>query len=180
MISSHKLPLYLRSNVTKNINVGSLVVNPNVDFTVYKVLLLSNKHMIAIDEKMMIYKFKIKNFVSVDYTFNIQSDILKLEKIPHNYISVSENMFEICEKFIKENGYYEIFEDVQNIEVDKNTNLNINTKIVITSSKSSFCEHHDESEKSISWLDNYATIKIKDTKKRIYLSIARSGKICNI
>jgi hypothetical protein len=101
-----KLPLYLRSNVCKNIEIGSLVVNPNVDFTVYKVLVVSHKHILVIDENLVLHKFKNKNFISVNYIFNINLDILTSEKIQNTSVSVSESMFEICKDLINQNGFY--------------------------------------------------------------------------
>jgi hypothetical protein len=98
--NTSKLPLYLRSNVSKNIEIGSLVVNPNVDFKLYKVLVVSHKHILAIDENLVLHKFKNKNFISVNYVFNINLDLLTSEKIAHTSIFVSQSMFEICKNLL--------------------------------------------------------------------------------
>ncbi len=175
-----KLPLYLRSNVSKNIECGSLVVNPNIDFKIYKVLVISDKHMLVIDERLVLHKFKIKNFLSVNYVFNINLDLLNSEKIAHTSVSVSDTMFEICKDLIKKNDFYEIFNNDQSQYVDNNRTLKINSKIIITKSKNSSEEYHNESDKSVSWLDHYASVKLKDSNERIYLSFVRNAKICRV
>lgn len=177
MVSSPRLPLYLRSNVSKNIVADSLVVNPNVDFKVYKVLVASDKHILAIDENLILYKFKIKNFVSVNYVFSLHSSVLTSENIQKNSISVSQDIFEICKNFINQKGFYEVFNNNQCEYINDKCEVKINTKIIVTNSKSESIDYHDEKNKTVSWMDHYATIKSKDTKEKLYFSIARNAKV---
>lgn len=175
-----KLPLYLRNRISNEIKIGSLVVNPNIDFKLYKVLVISHKHILVIDEKLILHKFKIKNFISVDYVFNIQLNLLNSEKIAHTSVSVSQSMFDVCKNLINENGFCEIFDNDQYEYIDENNKVKINSKIIITKTKNSSDEYHNENDKSISWLDHYATVKLKDSSEKVYLSFARNAKICRV
>lgn len=179
-MSSSKLPLYLRSNISKEIEIGSLVVNPNVDFKIYKVLIISNKHILVIDEKLILHKFKIKNFVNVNYIFNIDSNILGADNIPYTTVNVSKSIFEICKNLIKENNFFEVFDNNQILNIDSNKIIKINSKIIITSQKSTSIDFCNDEDKSVSWLDHYATIKLKDSNEKIYLSFARNAKVHTI
>jgi hypothetical protein len=175
-----KLPIYLRHNVSKDIKIGSLVVNPNVDFKVYKVLIISNKHMIVIDEKLVLHKFKIKNFVSVNYVFDIQSNIITSEKISHTTLKVSKEIFDICNNIIlksKENCYKEIFENTNIIDINEKFYTKIDSKIVVSFNKNESTDFHNNQDMSVSWLDHYATIKCNDSNEKIYFSFARRTKI---
>jgi hypothetical protein len=174
---SPKLPLYLRSNVSKEIDTGSLVVNPNVDYRVYKVLVVSKKHMLAIDEKLVLHKFKIKNFIRVSYIFAIQSEILTSENILSTSVSVSEDLFNVCKSLISQNNYCEVFNLKQTDHIEDKCALKIDSKIFLTSNRLTTSDHHDEKDRSISWIDHYATIKLKNSKEKIYLSFARNAKI---
>jgi hypothetical protein len=175
-----KLPLYLRHNVSKDIKIGSLVVNPNVDFKIYKVLIVSPKHMLAIDEKLILHKFKVKNFVSVNYVFNIQSHIITSEKILSTTVSVSQPIFEMCKNIIsesKENRYKEIFQNTHIVDINEKFYTKIDSKIIVSFFKNESTDFHNEQDRSVSWLDHYATIKLKDSKQKLYLSFARKTKI---
>lgn len=177
MVSPPRLPLYLRSNVSKEIDTGSLVVNPNVDFKVYKVLVASDKHILVIDENLTLHKFKIKNFVSVNYVFSFHSSVLTSENIQQTSVSVSKDVFDICKDIVNKKGFCEIFNNNQSEYIDDNCKLKINTKIIVTSSKTDSVDHHDEQNKSVSWMDHYATIKLKDSREKLYFTIARNAKI---
>ncbi len=179
MISS-KLPLYLRSNVSKDFQIGSLVVNPNIDFKIYKVLLLSQKHMVVIDEKLVLHKFKVKNFVSVKYVFDISYHILTAEKIPYTSISVSQDMFDVCKKLLESSGqnqFKEIFDNDYFSHVNDKFYSKINSKIIISSTKNESDSYHDHKDVSVSWIDHFATIKLKESNQKLYLSFARKSKV---
>jgi hypothetical protein len=175
-----RLPLYLRSNnnLDKEITVGSLVLNPNVDFKIYKVVSLSQKHILAVDEKLVLHKFKIKNFVNVDYVFNISPDILIAKNIQSTTLKISEYLYKICDKNLENNAYTEIFNYENNFNI-RNEKLIISTKIIITKNKNSYFEHIDKSDGSISVLDHYATLKMKDSNNKIYVSLIRNFSVQN-
>lgn len=180
--SSSKLPLYLRSNVSKDITVGSLVVNPNVDFKIYKVLVVSEKHIIVVSENLLLHKFKIKNYMSVNYVFNINKNIIMDENIPHTTLKVSQSIFDNFNKFRESSqSFCEIFDNDQNVDVVEykipNLYMKVNSKIIITSTKNVSVDNKDENDKSISWLDHYATIKLKNSNEKIYLSLVRTANI---
>jgi hypothetical protein len=168
--TSPRLPLYLRSSASKNINVGSLVVNPNLDFKLYKVLLISKKHILVIDEDLVLYKFKLRNFVAVNYRFNINIDILKTQEIKNIRLNVSEKFFNTLSNLIDSQKYVEILDsnDVYNIQ---NTIIKVNTKIIVTTTKNSHIT--DSKEDNVCMLDHYATIKLKNSEEQIYFSLFR-------
>lgn len=184
--SSSKLPLYLRSNVSKDIIVGSLVVNPSVDFKIYKVLAVSEKHILVVGENLVLHKFKIKNYMSVNYVFNINKNIIMDENIPYTTLKMSSSLFDSFNKFRESSigfsqSFYEVFDNDQNIDVVEykipNLSMKVNTKIIITSSKNVSVTDKDENDKSVCWLDHYATIKKKDSNEKFYLSLVRTATI---
>lgn len=171
MMSNTKLPLYLRSNASKNIECGSIVVNPNIDFKLYKVLVVSNKHMLAIDENLVLYKFKTKNFLSVIYIFNINPDISIKKHLQSTTIKVSENLFDICIKNLGNSDYYEMLSNDDTYDIN-DKKVSINTRIIITKDRNKYNEEVKEND--ITTLDHYATIKLKDCDKKFHLSLYRN------